>query len=211
MIQFKTSENTKEGKVLIVEDHSYFATELIAYLREDRLFDVVYASNFSDAVSALDGNSSFDFSILDILLQNGKTGVDIVEKFKNKLGRILFVTGCVDEAVLNKIEDYASASKLHEIWPPLEKFLAGGCPKINSDDDTAARLAKLTEEETYPRKRSRKRPSKLRKIWPPLEKFLADGCPKTNLDDDIAARLAKLTEEEIPPRKRPRKRRSPKV
>lgn len=127
----------KKRKILIVEDHSFFAKELIEYLTDDCSFEVVHASNFLEAEQLIKKENSFDFSILDILLQNGKTGVDVVEKFKDQLGRIMFVTGCVDEAVLNKIENYASTSKLREIWSPLEKFLTGGYPKINENDTTS--------------------------------------------------------------------------
>lgn len=142
MAQSTSSTTAKKGKVLIVEDHSFFAEELIEYLRDDCFYEVVHASNFLDAVRLIKKENGFDFSILDILLQNGKTGVDIAEKFKDQLGRILFVTGCVDEAVLNKIENYASTSKLHEIWSPLEKFLAGGTPKIN-ENETTSRFIKI--------------------------------------------------------------------
>lgn len=142
--QSASSFKVKKGKVLIVEDHSYFAKELIEYLQDDCSYEVVHASNFLDAVKLIKKENKFDFSILDILLQNGKTGVDIAERFKDQLGHIMFVTGCVDEAVLNKIENYASTSKLHEIWSPLEKFLAGGYPKINENETTSRFIKKAS-------------------------------------------------------------------
>jgi response regulator RpfG family c-di-GMP phosphodiesterase len=132
-----------KARALVVEDHSYFGNEIVSFLKEDCAFDVVYAANYLDAVKALQ-TTEFDFSFLDILLQNGKTGVDIAENFRKKLGKIMFITGCVDDTVLSRIKDYASASKLCEIWPLLEKFVAGGCPKIRvkfSDDAEAPKLS----------------------------------------------------------------------
>lgn len=127
--------------VLLVEDHSYFASEIRDYLESDCGYSVVYATDFADACRAIKRYAPFKFSFLDILLQNGKTGVDLVERYKSELGRVMFITGCVDETILNKIAEYASASKLQEIWPLLEEFLEGGMPRINSNESSAHRVA----------------------------------------------------------------------
>lgn len=121
-------------KVLLVEDHAFFAGEVAEYLDEERNFNVVTAKTFEDAVRQIKKNGPFAYSFLDILLQNGKTGVDLAETYKKELGRIMFVTGCVDETILSKISQYASASKLSEIWQKLEDFLEGGKPKIDSHE-----------------------------------------------------------------------------
>lgn len=126
--------------VLLVEDHTYFASEIRDFLETDCGFNVVYATNYADACRAIKKYAPFKYSFLDILLQNGKTGVDIVEKYKHELGRIIFVTGCVDETILHKISNYASASKLQEIWPKLESFIEGQDPKIDAYESSAQRV-----------------------------------------------------------------------
>lgn len=127
--------------VLLVEDHSYFASEIRDYLESDCGYKVIYAANYADACRAVKRYGPFKFSFLDILLQNGKTGVDLVERYEQELGRVMFITGCVDETILNKIAEHASASKLQEIWPQLEDFLEGGMPRINSNESSAYRVA----------------------------------------------------------------------
>lgn len=116
-------------KILIVDDHTFYVKELQEKLKEDG-YEVLYAKNYIEAESLI-MNNTFDASFLDIILQNGKTGIHLAEKYGKKLGRIMFVTGCTDETTIRTISNkYASASKMTSIWVPLATFLNGGKPSI---------------------------------------------------------------------------------
>ncbi len=113
-------------KILLLEDHRFFGDELEEYFRIDLGAQVCYAHNYEEAVGMINtATEAYDFSFLDILLQNGKTGIDIVSKYEARLGKIMFITGCIDQATLQRIEKYCSASKSEVIWPKIEKFMAG--------------------------------------------------------------------------------------
>lgn len=128
-------------RVLLLEDHKYFAVEIREFLEDDCGYTVVYAANYADACRAIKKYGYFDYALLDILLQNGKTGVDLAEKYSKRLGRIMFITGCVDETILSRIDGYASASKLQEVWTPLEDFLAGKKPQLDAYESSVERVA----------------------------------------------------------------------
>ena len=119
------------------------ANEVKEFLEEECNAKVSVASSYIEASKMIKKNRPFDFSFLDILLQNGKTGVDLLERHKEKLGRVMFITGCIDETVLNKIREHASVSKMTEIWPKIEDFLSGGTPKITSYESSAYKTTKI--------------------------------------------------------------------
>jgi len=116
-------------KIFFLEDHEFFAQEIIEYLTDDCGHEVFYAANWYKAEEILKDNT-FDVSIIDVILKNGKTGVQIVEQYSNVLGRVLFLTGCTDEVTIETINKYSSISKLSLLWEPLDCFLNGGSPKI---------------------------------------------------------------------------------
>ena len=117
-------------KILIVDDHKFYVNELLEKLREDG-HNVHYAKNYLEAQSIIDQNPQFDISLLDVILQNGRTGLHLAEEYGTKLGRIMFVTGCNDDTTIKAISTkYASASKILSIWGPLKEFMNGGKPSI---------------------------------------------------------------------------------
>lgn len=117
-------------KILLCDDHSFYSKEIVEKLREDG-HTVVYASNFKEAEMLISQNKIFDMAILDVILQNGKTGIHLAEKYKQVLGRIMFVTGCIDETTLNRLNgSYACASKAKCVIPPIDEFIKGGKPQI---------------------------------------------------------------------------------
>lgn len=118
-------------KVLLLEDHNFFGDEIAEYLRDEMKADVSYAHTYDEAALMIEQRGPFDFSFLDIILQNGKTGIDIVNNYEQRLGKIMFITGCIDQATLERIKDYSSASKLYEIWPKLKAFVDGQIVNIN--------------------------------------------------------------------------------
>lgn len=112
-------------KILILEDHAFFASEIIEYFQEDTEIEGVYAKSYKEAIAAIEKHKKFDFSILDVILQNGKTGIDVARLHKEELGTIMFLTGCCDTTTLNALQEYIVVSKLEIIWPKLEQFIKG--------------------------------------------------------------------------------------
>lgn len=117
-------------KILYLEDHSFFASEIIEYLRDDMKYDVIHTDGWEEVKKVLDSGEKFDISILDVILKNGKTGVQVAQTWEAQLGRIVFITGCSDDATIKAIEKYSSISKLTPVWEPLSDFINGGNPKI---------------------------------------------------------------------------------
>ena len=117
-------------KIFYLEDHKFFASEVIEYLQELG-HEVHYAVSYKEAEYIVESHGPFDCSFLDVLLQNGKTGVLLAEEYNDKLGRIMFITGTPDKSFLNAIEQHCSASKFFLIYDKIDEFLAGGYPKID--------------------------------------------------------------------------------
>jgi CheY-like chemotaxis protein len=86
-------------KILICDDHQFYIKEIIEQLKEDG-HDVHYAKNYYEAEQIINSSIPFDVSFLDIILQNGRTGIHLAEKYSSNLGRIMFVTGCTDETTI---------------------------------------------------------------------------------------------------------------
>jgi DNA-binding NarL/FixJ family response regulator len=112
-------------KILILEDHTFFASDLLEYFDEETDYEIVYVRSYKEAVKALEKHKKFDYSILDVILQNGKTGLDIAYSYKNNTGKVMFLTGCCDASTLSTLQDFIVVSKLEVIWPKLEAFFRG--------------------------------------------------------------------------------------
>lgn len=110
-------------KILFLDDHSFWSQEIVEYLKEEKGLDVHYAQSYNEAQAIMKKDKSFDMAILDVILQNGKTGIHFAEEHKEKLGDIIFITGCNDEFTLNALKSYKHASKLDNVWPTLDKFI----------------------------------------------------------------------------------------
>jgi len=125
-------------KILYLEDHEFFASEIIEFLEEEG-HEVFYATNYNDAEKLVhEQDDPFDCSLLDVILQNGKTGILFAEEYGDKLGRIMFITGTPDKATLDAMDKYSSASKMFLIWDKIDFFISGGCPKIERCDNGMA-------------------------------------------------------------------------
>ena len=119
-------------KILILDDHSFYANEINEYLTEMG-YKVFFAKNYHDGELITRKYGPFDISLLDVILQNGKTGIGFANINEDKLGRIMFITGCNDKTTVEAITNntrYASASKQNNIWKPLKAFLNGATPKM---------------------------------------------------------------------------------
>jgi len=110
-------------KILYLEDHEFFASEIIEHITEDTPHTVYYAKTYQEAETLLEEHKMFDASIIDIILQNGKTGLLLAETYTTRLGDIMFVTGCTDNITLNAISKYEYVAKMDVIWDRLNKFL----------------------------------------------------------------------------------------
>lgn len=120
--------------ILYLEDHTFFAQDIIDIL-EDMGHNVTYVDSYIQCVYMLNKHS-FDCSILDVILHNGKTGLHIAEEYKEKTGRVMFLTGCVDPTTLQAVTTrYPSANKLFKIKSKLEDFLKGGYPTIDNEEE----------------------------------------------------------------------------
>ncbi len=117
-------------KILILEDHKFYIKEIIDEL-QDQGYTIDHATRYQQAEELIQKNT-YDFAILDVILQNGKTGLHFAEKYSSKINKITFLTGCVDDVTLDAITrtPHASMMKGPTIWDTLEEFLAGGVPKI---------------------------------------------------------------------------------
>ena len=108
-------------KVFYLEDHEFFSVDIIEYLLENH--EVYYAKTYLEAEKLIEKHKNFDVSIVDVILQNGKTGIHFVSKYEGSLGKIMFLTGCVDQLTLDKLSKWEVASKREVIWDKLDKLL----------------------------------------------------------------------------------------
>ncbi len=109
-------------KVFYLEDHEFFSVDIIEYLQEAG-HTVFYAKTYAEAEKLIEEQKKFDVSIVDVILQNGKTGIHFVSKHEQNLGNVLFLTGCVDQATLDKLSKWKVASKRDIVWDALDTLL----------------------------------------------------------------------------------------
>ena len=116
-------------KILFLEDHSFFAKEIIDYiqlfLNEKSEIDIYYANTYKEAVALLEKHKNFDRAILDVQLQNGRNGIEFADMNRSKIGKILFMTGCIEPQILGTLEEkkYQYISKQALLWDTLTKFI----------------------------------------------------------------------------------------
>lgn len=108
-------------KVLYLEDHDFYSIDIIDYIKDEH-HEVYYAKTYAEAEHLMETHKEFDVSIVDVILQNGKTGIHFVTKYENRLGKIMFLTGCVDQLTLDKISKWNVASKRYMEWDKLDKL-----------------------------------------------------------------------------------------
>lgn len=115
-------------KILILEDHTFFAKEVIQYIQmflNKGDMEVVYANTYKEAEAAMVLHKKFDNAILDVQLQNGHNGIEFADKNNKNLGKILFITGCIEPHILNTLTEktYKYISKQSLLWGTLTQFL----------------------------------------------------------------------------------------
>lgn len=110
--------------IFYLEDHNFFADIIIRALKMEG-YEIIHCDNYHDAVNVIEKNGPFEYSILDIILKNGRNGISFVEKYHDKLGNFIFITGCRDEATIKTLNNrnYPSLSKMYEIIEDLKLFL----------------------------------------------------------------------------------------
>ena len=114
-------------KLLFLEDHTFFAKEVIEYIHMfiDESIEISYANTYKEAEKMVEIHGKFDRAIIDFQLQNGRNGIEFVDKNKDNIGAVLFITGCIETSVLDALEqkNYKYLSKKDLLWIPLKKFL----------------------------------------------------------------------------------------
>lgn len=108
-------------KVLYLEDHEFYSVDVIEYIKEEN-HELFYAKTYAEAENLIREHKNFDVSIIDVILQNGKTGIHFVTKHEGNLGEIMFLTGCIDQATLDKLSKWRVASKREIVWDKLDKL-----------------------------------------------------------------------------------------
>ena len=109
-------------KVFYLEDHEFFSVDILEYLKELN-HEVFYAKTYDEAERLINQHKNFDVSIVDVILQNGKTGIHFVTKYEGNLGKIMFLTGCVDQPTLDKLAKWEVVSKRETIWDKMDTIL----------------------------------------------------------------------------------------
>ena len=110
-------------KILYLEDHAFFGDSIRDILKEDfPQHEIYYATNYANAEAMMRDNK-YDISILDVVLQNGKTGIHFAEKYTKFLGKILFVTGCKDEPTIKALEKYNYINKDLKVLSVIRDFI----------------------------------------------------------------------------------------
>lgn len=110
--------------IFILDDHEFYCLDIIEYLREMK-HNVVYIKSFKDAIAYFQEHPQqmFDFSLIDIILSNGKTGVHFVSQYEQRLGKILFITGCVDENTLQTIQKWDFVNKQDNVLEKIDMYI----------------------------------------------------------------------------------------
>ena len=110
-------------KILYLEDHVFYGDEMYKTLHKELSNHTVdYATNYAQAESFMI-EKSYDISLLDVILQNGRTGIHFAEQYQQKLGRILFITGCKDEPTLEALKHYEYIPKSTKSLNLIREFL----------------------------------------------------------------------------------------
>jgi DNA-binding response OmpR family regulator len=112
----------KSLNVLFLEDHEFFSEDIVEYFKDEG-HKVTHAKTYADAVKAVE-NNNYDVSIIDVILQNGKTGIHFVSNFQDKLGTVRFLTGCIDQPTIDKISKWGYYNKRDEVFTKLDKLIS---------------------------------------------------------------------------------------
>ncbi len=110
--------------IFYLEDHDFFADIIIRGLEMEG-YTVYHCNNYYDAEKYINKYGPFQYSILDIILKNGKNGINFAEKHHDKLGKFIFLTGCKDESTIRTLTmyNYPSLSKMYEVMEDLVNFI----------------------------------------------------------------------------------------
>lgn len=110
-------------RILYLEDHAFFGDSLFEMLVQDfPQHQFEYATSYAQAEARI-LNNKYDLSLLDVILQNGKTGIHFVEKYNQDLGKVLFVTGCSDTLTLKTLEKYNYTGKDIKVLKVITEFI----------------------------------------------------------------------------------------
>lgn len=115
----------KKGKILIVDDRSDWRS-LIQEILDDEGYNLVFASNFQEAIAAID-KSNFDAAIVDVRLDDDDRynvdGLKLLRKIKTKMPStgVMILTGYAGSVNQEIILQY-EADEFYEKVPSRGKF-----------------------------------------------------------------------------------------
>ena len=118
-------------KIFYLEDHLIYAKsvkDIIEEVLQDAGIDykIFYASDYRTAQKLISVYGEFTHSLIDVMLQNGKNGLELYEKNKSLLLNPLFITGNIDNATIDTLEsrNYKHINKISDdVADTLETFL----------------------------------------------------------------------------------------
>ncbi|MCS7317589.1 MAG: hypothetical protein NZZ41_04660 [Candidatus Dojkabacteria bacterium] len=108
-------------RFLILDDHEFYCRDLIEYITLAKQ-EVYFAKNFREGVEIMEKNPSlvFDVSFIDIILNNGKTGLHFISRYESRLGKIIILTGCIDDNTLETVKKWEVINKADNVLEKLD-------------------------------------------------------------------------------------------
>lgn len=83
---------------LLVEDSAVFALDLLLYLEECGVDDMVWVQS-GKAARKLAESENFDFAIFDLQLEDGRTGAKTAADLSDRVGKLMVFSGTSPEAI----------------------------------------------------------------------------------------------------------------
>ncbi len=83
---------------LLVEDSAVFALDLLLYLEDCGVDDMVWVKS-GKAARQLAESENFDFGIFDLQLEDGRTGAKTAADLSDRVGKLMVFSGTSPEAI----------------------------------------------------------------------------------------------------------------
>lgn len=112
-------------RFFILDDHEFYCQDIIEYLKEKGQ-EVFYAKTYKEANELISTLDKIDVSFIDIILNNGKTGLHFLSLWEYKLGNIFILTGCVDANTLDKVKKWKVIQKADNILNIIDEIISQG-------------------------------------------------------------------------------------
>lgn len=110
-------------RFFILDDHEFYCNDIIDYLKEKGQ-EVFFAQTYQDACKIISKIDRIDVSFIDIILNNGKTGLHFLSLWEYKLGTVFILTGCVDAHTLDKVKKWKVIQKADNILDIIDEIIS---------------------------------------------------------------------------------------